>query len=186
MIFNTRSNLAGTHAFLSPSNPSWLNYDEEKLDKLFFMSMAAKRGTDLHAFAHEAIRLRVKLPEGNKTLNMYVNDGIGYDMSCEQLLYFSENCYGHADNLGFRNNMLRIHDLKTGVTETSFYQLEIYEALFCLEYEKNPFKIDAELRIYQSDVVKVLEQPDPDNIMHIMEKIRAFDKRIKLLRQEVS
>jgi hypothetical protein len=32
---------------------------------------------------------------------MYVNDAIGYNMKVEQPLYYSENCFGHADTLCF-------------------------------------------------------------------------------------
>ena len=133
MQFNTRSNLVGTHAFLSPSSPAWVNYEEDKLDRVFFAAQAARRGIEFHAFAHDAIRLRIKLPDLRSTINMYVNDAIGYGMTPEQILYYSDNCYGHADCVGFRNNTLRIHDLKTGVNEVSMAQLRVYAALFCLE-----------------------------------------------------
>lgn len=184
MNFNRHSNLAGTHAFLAPSSPAWLNYDEDKLDRYFHTSMSAKRGTDLHALASECIRLGVRLPDGNSTLNMYVNDAIGFHMSPEQILYYSDNCYGQADAVGYRNQKLRIHDLKNGIIEASFHQLEIYEAIFCLEYKINPFHIATELRIYQNNEVKCFE-PDPDDIFHIMEKIKSFDKRINRLKLEV-
>ena len=185
MNFNTRSNLAGTHAFLSPSKPAWLNYDDDKLDATFFKSMDARRGTELHELAYNLIRLGVNLPRNSKTLNQYVNDAIGYRMTPEALLYYSDNCYGHADTCGFRDNTLRIHDLKNGVNEASFAQLEIYAALFCLEYKFNPFQIAIELRIYQNDGVKVA-QPEPDVIVHVMDKIRVFSRRIDELKLEVS
>lgn len=176
--------LAGTHAFLSPSNPAWVNYDEDKLNRIFFASEAARRGTDLHNLAHELIRLGVKLPDTPTTMNLYVNDAIGFKMKTEWLLYYSDNCYGHADAIAVRNGTLRIHDLKTGVTEASMRQLEIYASLFCLEYKVRPFDIKIELRIYQNDQVKVYS-PDPDEIFHIMEKIKFFDKHINNLRSEV-
>lgn len=185
MNWNAHSSLLGAHAFLSPSGYHWLNYDEDKLDRVFFTTMAARRGVELHAFAHEAIRLGVKLPDVSKTLNLYVNDAIGYRMETEVCLYYSDNCFGHADSIGFRNNTLRIHDLKTGVTEASIHQLEVYMALFCLEYRFRPFDIQADLRIYQNDAIQVLV-PDPDVIVHIMEKIRYFDKRLAMLREEES
>lgn len=176
--------LAGTHAFLSPSNPSWVNYDEDKLNRVFFTAMQAKRGTELHALANDLIRLGVNLPENGLTLSLYVNDAIGFRMSPEQLLFYSENCYGHADCVAFRNNTLRIHDLKTGTTPCSPMQLEIYAALFCLEYKFNPFEIKMELRIYQNDEIKMWT-PDPDVIMHLMEKIKSFDKLLTVLRAEM-
>ena len=183
MLFNTHSNLRGTHAFLSPSNYHWINYDEDKLDRVFLASMAAKRGTELHAFAHEAIRLGIKLPSTKSTLNLYVNDAIGYRMTPEQILYYSDNCYGSPDTISFRRQVLRIHDLKTGVIEASVHQLEVYAALFCLEYNVSPLAIKIELRIYQSNEVRIYDA-DPDVIMHIMDRIKMFDKRINAMRLE--
>ena len=175
--------LMGTHAFLSPSNSAWINYEEEKLDRVFFANQAARRGTEEHEFAYRAIRLRIKLPETPKTMNLYVNDAIGFRMTPEVLLYYSDNCYGHADCIVFHNNTLRIHDLKTGVNVTSMAQLEIYAALFCLEYKMRPFDIAVELRIYQSNTIKQ-HVPDPDHIFHVMQKIISFDKRIEYLKME--
>jgi hypothetical protein len=129
-------------------------------------------------FAHEAIRLGINLPDIQKTLNMYVNDAIGYKMAVEQPLYYSPNCFGHADTLCFRNDFLRIHDLKTGIVGASNKQLEIYAALFCLEYIISPFEIQTELRIYQNDNVHVFE-PFPETISMIMEKIVTFDQAIE-------
>lgn len=145
--------------------------------------MAAQRGVELHAFAHEAIRLGVKLPANKQTLSMYVNDAIGFRMTPEQILYYSDNCYGTADAIAFRRNTLRIHDLKTGLNESSEHQLEVYAALFCLEYRFKPWEIEMELRIYQSDEVRLFV-PDPDDIVHIMDKIITFDKRITAHRME--
>lgn len=175
--------LVGTHAFLSPSTPAWVNYEDDKLDRVFFANSAARLGSRLHAHAHEAINLKIKQADNGSTFSLYVNDGIGFGMQTEVLLFFSDNCYGHADTAVFRNNTLRIHDLKTGVNEASMIQLEIYNALFCLEYGMTPFKMKSELRIYQNDMVKVHE-PDPDAIFHIMEKIKFFDKRINYLKEE--
>lgn len=177
MHWNNHYTLVGKHAFLRPSNPSWHNYDEDKLDRAFFSSMAAKRGTELHAFASEAIRLRERLEDNGKTLNLFVNESIGYRLRPEQIVYYSENCFGSADAIGYRNNTLRVSDLKTGMLPTHMEQLETYDALFCLEYMINPFDIAHELRIYQNDSVELYE-PDPGKIMSIMDKIRVFDKQI--------
>jgi Protein of unknown function (DUF2800) len=178
MIFNSHSDLSGRHAFLSPSNYHWINYTDQKLEARFISAMAAKRGTDLHALAHEAIRLGVRLSRTNKSLSTYVNDAIGYKMECEQPLYYSENCFGTADTICFRRNKLRIHDLKTGITHTSERQLEVYSALFCLEYVVDPFEIEIELRIYQRDDIRVFE-PDAETIAGIMDRIIDFDKQIE-------
>jgi hypothetical protein len=183
MHFFPHFELEGRHAFLSPSNYHWVNYSDEKLDRVFITNLAAKRGDELHTLAKDLIRLGVKLPRSQKTLNMYVNDAIGFRMSPEQRLFYSENCFGTADAISFRNNILRIHDLKTGLHETKITQLEIYAALFCLEYGFRPFEIAVELRIYQNDEVREYDA-DPDVIFHIMEKIKSFDKRITAMREE--
>lgn len=183
MNFKKHSDLEGRHAFLSASKYHWINYDEEKLSDTYLKYLATQRGTELHAFACQCIRLGVKLPRTRKTLNMYVNDAIGYKMTPEQPLYYSENCFGTADAISFNKNLLRIHDLKTGVSPTSMHQLEIYAALFCLEYRKQPQDIDMELRIYQSGEVYVHEPPS-DDILEIMDKIILFDKRIDEIEME--
>lgn len=182
MIFNQHSGLAGKHAFLSPSTYSWLNYDDHKLEARFHTVMAARRGSDIHNFAHEAIRLGLKLSRANQALSTYVNDAIGYKMRCEQTLYYSDNCFGTADTICFRRGKLRIHDLKTGITQTSVKQLEIYAALFCLEYGMSPLEIDIELRIYQRDEIRVFE-PEPELILDIMDKIVDFDQQIEAIKE---
>lgn len=184
MIFEKHSELEGQHAFLSPSNYHWINYTDERLVERYHTMRASVRGSKLHDFACEAIKLGIRLPANGETLSAYVNDAIKYKMEPEQVLYFSDNCFGTADAISFRRNKLRIHDLKTGVTPTSERQLEVYAAIFCLEYGYRPFDINIELRIYQSDEVRVYEA-DPDNIAHIMDRIVTFDKRIRELREEL-
>lgn len=181
MHFNRHSEIQGKHAFLSPSNYSWVNYDDIKLEARFTAAQAARRGTDLHNLAHEAIRLGVKLSRSNKAISSYVNDGIGYKMTCEQPLYYSDNCFGHADTISFRRKTLRIHDLKTGITPVKEKQLEVYAAIFCLEYCVSPFEIDIELRIYQGEDVRIF-RPVPEAILHIMDVIVDFDQQIELMR----
>lgn len=178
MRFNDHSNLKDKHAFLSASKCSWLNYDEEKLITVYQNMMAKERGTRLHALAAECIALNQKLPRSNKTLNLYVNDAIGYRMTPEQILYYSDNCFGTADAIAFKNNFLRIHDLKTGVSKTHIEQLEVYAALFCLEYRFDPEKIDMELRIYQNDEVRVY-QPAPEEIRSFINQIMMCDKALE-------
>jgi len=182
MNFNTHSRLEGRHAFLSPSNYHWINYSEERLTQRYTTARAAQKGTELHLFAHEAIRLGIRLPDTAQTLNMYVNDGIGYKMQVEQPLYYSDNCFGHADTLAFLQGKLRIHDLKTGVIPGSIQQLQVYAALFCLEYIITPHEIEIELRIYQNNDVACFE-PYPETIVHIMDKIVLFDQRIEELKE---
>ncbi len=181
MLFNTHSALVGQHAFLSASKYHWVNYDNEKLTEVFFNSQAAKKGVELHAFAHRAIDLGIKLPRSSKTLNAYVNDAIGYRMTTEQILFYSFNCYGTTDTICYSRDLLRIHDLKTGLIPGSIHQLEIYAALFCLEYNVKPGEIQIELRIYQNDEI-VVNNPEVDVIAHIMSKIRVFDQHIESLK----
>ena len=184
MNFNKHSNLEGKHAFLSPSRYHWLNYDTEKVADSWIKHMAVERGTQLHDLACRCIRMGVKLPSSKHTLNMYVNDAIGYRMTPEQPLFFSENCFGCADALSFRKKFLRIHDLKTGVTQASMHQLEIYAALFCLEYRVKPETIGMELRIYQNDEIDI-SLPESSVIQSIMDKIVTFDEVIDKLQKEV-
>lgn len=183
MNFNKHSELAGQHAFLGASKYHWINYDDEKLDRVYRQALAAQKGTALHEFALRAILLGIKLPRTPKTLNMYVNDAIGYRMVPEQILFYSDNAFGTSDTISFRKSVLRIHDLKTGVIPASVHQLEVYAALFCLEYRVIPGAIEIELRIYQNDEVQIFI-PDLDDITHIMDKIVTFDTRINVLRME--
>ena len=182
MNFNAHSALVGRHAFLSPSQYHWINYTDQKLDARYTSLRAAARGTALHELAHKAIQLGIKLSNTDKTMAAYVRDGIGYRMLVEQPLYYSDNCFGTADTISFRKGLLRIHDLKTGLTKCSFQQLCVYVALFCLEYEFSPFDIEIELRIYQNGVIET-EVPDPDHIRQIMNTIISFDERIELLKE---
>lgn len=184
MEFNKHSHLAGRHAFLSASKHHWIRYSEEKLASTFLNMKAQQHGSELHELAHDLIRLGIKLPGNKKTLNAYVNDAIGYRMTPEQILYYSDNSFGTADAISFRKNLLRIHDLKTGVTPASVEQLEVYAALFCLEYGIKPFDLSIELRIYQNDDRAIFEG-DPDTITHIMDRIITFDKIIDKIKAEV-
>ena len=183
MNFNKHSNLEGQHAFLGASKYHWINYDETKLVETYSKHMAAQRGTILHEFAAQCIRLGQKLPRSRKTLNMYVNDAIGFRMTPEQPLFYSENCFGTTDAICFRNNLLRIHDYKSGVTPARMEQLEIYAALFCLEYKVKPSDIDIELRIYQLDEI-LHHKPTAEDLVPIMDKIITFDKLITKIKAE--
>lgn len=189
MQFAKHPEVAGSHAFLSASKYYWIRYDEAKILETFATDMAASRGTRLHAFAAEAISLGQRLPKTQQTLSMYVNDALSFRMRPEQVLFYSRNAFGTADAISFRRErghertVLRIHDLKTGTTKSNVNQLEIYAAFFCLEYDIKPHSIDIELRIYQNDFVQVYE-PDPDDIVHIMDKIVTFDRIIESAREE--
>lgn len=183
MNFNKHYDLEGSHAFLGASKYHWLNYDEDKLVESYSRAMAVVKGTELHELAASCIKNRVKLQKNSKTLNMFVNDAIGYNMKPEQPLFYSYNCFGTADAISFKKNKLRIHDLKTGVTPASMNQLKIYAALFCLEYDVDPNDISIELRIYQMDEVAI-EEAEKEEIMYIMHKIKTFDQIIDQLKEE--
>lgn len=183
MRFNNHSDLIGQHAFLSASKYHWVNYTGSKIEEAYGKYLATQRGTVLHEFASQAIRLNQKLANTKSALNRYVNDAIGFRMQPEQVLYYSENAFGTADAIAFRKDFLRIHDLKTGVSPVYMKQLHIYAALFCLEYEVTPTSIGMELRIYQLEETQV-EQPDPQIILEVMEKIVEFDKMIEKLKAE--
>ena len=185
MIFNKHSNLEGQHAFLGASKYHWINYDENKIAEAYNKFLATEKGTVLHGYAAQCITLGQKLPRSNKTLNMYVNDAIGFKMIPEQVLYYSDNCFGTADSISFRNNFLRIHDLKTGVIPAHMEQLKVYAALFCLEYKKKPSDISMELRIYQNDEI-LIENPMAPDILPIIDKIISFDKIITKIQMEES
>jgi len=180
--FNRHLDLEGKHAFLSPSNHHWVNYDDQKLEARFWSFKSAARGTALHELAKNAILLNVKLSKANPTLSMYVNDALHYNMNVEQSLFYSENCFGTADAICFRRNVLRIHDLKTGVGKTSFQQLRVYAAIFCLEYDIDPTLIKTDLRIYQSGEV-LIEEGNPEQILYIMDKIVYADQYIESMKE---
>lgn len=184
MRFNEHSRLAGQHAFLAASSPSWLNYDDHKMSGKVISSVAARRGTALHQLAQDLINLQVKLPETQQTLNMYVNDCLGFRMTPEQVLYYSDNCFGTTDAIDFRQGKLKIFDLKNGLVTAGFNQLIIYAALFCLEYRYKPTEIEIELRIYQNDDVKILIA-DPLDVISVMDKIVHFDSLIDSVKEEV-
>lgn len=183
MNFNNHSMLEGKHAFLGASKYHWINYDANKVADSYSKFLAVQKGTELHDFAAQCIKLGQKLPRSKKTLNMYVNDAIGFKMTPEQVLYYSENCFGTADSISFRNGLLRIHDLKTGVIPAHMEQLMIYAALFCLEYKVKPSEIDMELRLYQSDNV-FYHNPTAEDIVPIIDKIISFDKIIENIKLE--
>ena len=174
----------GAHAFLGASKYSWINYSDEELVEAYRRDAAKKRGVELHELAALLIKNKQKLPKSNKTLNLYVNDSIGFGMVSEQPLYYSRNCFGTADAIGFRKRYLRIHDLKTGTSRASLHQLEIYAALFCLDYNIKPGELSGcELRIYQNDNVLV-SNLEADGLLPIIDKIIRFDKKIEKLREQ--
>lgn len=208
MEFNKHSDLIGKHALLSPSLYSWLNYDEDtdQLYKRYRNQYATQIGTIVHEYAEKRIKYGLKLGrnvnEKNallfylldngiprnvidlnyifETVNMYVNDSIGFGLEPEVLLYYSDECFGTTDAISFRDSMLRIHDLKTGTIPAHMEQLMIYAALFCLEYNVNPRTINYDLRIYQGgEALNYIPQGTEihaitSKIIKTVEKIKEF------------
>lgn len=207
MNFNKHLELRGKHALLSPSQPYWLEYSDEQLQQKFKTSYAQDVGTSLHELAETLISERIRLKKTDITVPVvhllrsgipraavdmeylypnfmrYVNDAIGYRMIPEQILYYSNECFGTADSIAFRNNFLRIHDYKSGMTKAKMEQLLIYTALFCLEYNYKPGDLSGiELRIYQNEEVMCFE-PTVEDIVPIMDKIKTsakFTQKIKM------
>jgi hypothetical protein len=151
--------------------------------EVYTKKKSAELGTKLHKWAQDTIKLGIKQQRSKKTLCAYVNDAIGFKMDTEVVLFYSERFFGTADSISFRQNldgkyMLRIHDLKTGTIPASMEQLEVYAALFCLEYNVKPKDIDMELRIYQNDDV-IIHSPTEEEIVPIMDKIVHVDNLLK-------
>ena len=207
MSFNRHSELEGKHALLSPSKYHWLNYNEDDLMAAYRSSYAQAIGTSLHELAASLINERIKMNRSDKhlvlhhllsagiprgvidldryftNLTAYVNDAIGFRMKPEVSLAYSEFCFGTADAICFRNNVLRVHDLKTGVKSAHMEQLLVYAALYCLEYRVKPRDIEIELRIYQNDEV-VFDRPTAADIAPVMDGIVTRNKLLSRIREE--
>lgn len=181
MIWLEPSSQVDKHSLLSPSKGYWVNYDEDRMRQYYTNHRKAVLGTRIHELAAELIDLKIRLPNTTATLNMYVNDGIGYRMRTEQVLFYSENVFGTADSISFEDKELRIHDLKTGEHPASLLQLEIYAAIFCLQYKIKPGDISIVLRIYQND--EVLEsRPSGKDIKSVMDKIVRHNSLIESMK----
>lgn len=180
MQFNRHPNYEGRHAPFGASQSHWLRYDEEKAARVLRNKKAAEMGTALHAWAKLTIDLGIKQPKSKKTLYAFVNDAIGFKMSTEVVLYYSDYFFGTADAISFRKGpdgrmILRIHDLKTGEHPASMEQLRVYAAFFCLEYRIKPGEIDFELRLYQNDDIEY-DYPTAEDILPIMDHIVRVNK----------
>ena len=189
MNFNKHSELDGKHAILSPSKPYWLNYSQDQMVNYLRSQRAAQEGTELHEIAASLIRKGLKLRGSTQTLTAYVNDASGYGMTPEVALKYSDTCFGHADAVDFNHGVLRIHDLKTGSGPVHMEQLEIYAALFLLEYERalgeNPLNTKVNLRIYQNDDIQEYS-PDKDRMESLIYGIKERDAWVQdSLREEV-
>lgn len=180
MQWNEHWRLNGKHARLSPSSYSWLNYTEDKMRTTFFNQLKKEQGTYLHDLAHRMIVSRTKARDLKRAFYMFVNDAIGFGMSSEVLLYYSDNCFGTADAIRFdeATKELMVFDLKTGDSKPSFKQLYIYCALFCLEYgyvKKNVVEgLSFICRIYQG-IGYEEEIVDPKVVWDCMKQIEKMD-----------
>lgn len=198
MIFNKHSEFEGKHALLGASKHSWLNYDDDKIMGAYVSSFATTIGTLVHDYAKDKILYRQPMEDNRSEKNAlllhllkndipfqviqldnlfynllpYVNDAIGFKMTPELLLYYSDYSFGTADAISYGRNVLRIHDLKTGSTPASMDQLMIYAAWFFLEYKKeaNFQRSRTELRIYQNQEV-IVHTPTNAEIAAVMEKV---------------
>lgn len=208
MKFTKHLELRDKHSMLAPSQPYWLGYSEDQLYQKYVSSFAQTTGTLLHGLAETLITNNIKLKKTDRNVVLvhllengipaaaiemdriynnfvtYVNDAIGFRLTPEQPLVYSEYCFGTADAISFKNNLLRIHDYKSGTTPAKMEQLMIYAALFCLEYKYKPGEIEMELRIYQNDEV-IYHNPTADEIGPIMDKIISSDKYFRELNGEV-
>ena len=208
MIFEKHLNLQGKHAILAPSQPHWLRYTDDQLYQKYVSGYSQAMGTSLHELAETLTSNNLKLKKGDKLTVLshllsdgipkevidieriysnfmtYVNDAIGFKLTPEQVLYYSDYCFGTADAISFRNNFLRIHDYKSGTTPAKMEQLLVYAALFCLEYKVKPGEIETELRIYQNDEI-VFHNPTADEILPVMDAIIHHSKTLERINEGV-
>ena len=219
MNYNDHSKLEGKHAFLSASQNSWLNKDEDQILNSYARQYVKEIGTALHDIARKHVKHRIKMTKAAKrevmlslvedyhipeiaiergidfdgvfeNVVVYVNDSINHRMMPEQILYYSDLCFGTADAISNLDSVLikkelKIFDLKTGTTPVHIEQLLIYAALFCLEYNVRPGDLDIELRIYQTQKDEVVcMHPTAEDIAPIMDKIVSINKNINNMLKE--
>lgn len=190
MDWNKHRELEGRHATLSPSGYHWLGYSAEKMRTVYLNQLKKEQGTFLHDLAHRMIISRTKARELKKAFNMFVNDCIGYGMSSEVVLKYSNNCFGTADGIKYddENETLYVFDLKTGLSKPSFKQLYIYCALFCLEYLLDTEKVVPDMtfvcRLYQGNGYEE-EIVDPSVILETIKQIVAMDQVLSETYMEV-
>lgn len=154
------------------------------LESYIFRKFLNDETNEISDFGKKMINNLQYLPkESLETIKSYINDGIGFRMTTEQPLYFSDYFFGTADTICYRDKFLRIHDLKSGSTVAHIEQLLIYAALFCIEYKIQPEEIETELRIYQNGEV-LCNNPDPDEVRLIMDKIIFSDNMLQKLEKE--
>lgn len=150
------------------------------IDEYIFRKYYRAEDDYLPPFAARMLKTLSYIPkEVFESVKLYINDAISYKMNPEVILYYNNDIYGCADCISFSNNLLRIHDLKTGsVTANHFEQLINYAALFCLEENLDPSRFSTEVRIYKSGEVMVCELAAED-IKQVMKDIVDVGKQIE-------
>lgn len=157
---------------------------KENLETYIYEKYFSEEYDCLPHSANQLLKHLGELPkEVFETVKSYINDGVGYRMTPEVRLVYSDLFFGTTDTISFRDNYLRIHDLKTGANPAHIEQLEIYAALFCLEYHIKPGEIEMELRLYQNNEV-LFHKPTAEEILPIMDKIVSDDKWLQKLNEE--
>ena len=181
--WNDHWRLEGKHAFLSPSNYAWQRYDEEKAKAVYINNTRKERGALEHDLASRMIKARKRAADTDQAFDLFVNHAIADRMKSEQVVYYSDICFGTADAIKYDEDTetLYISDLKTGVSKASFEQLYAYAALFCLEYGCNPDKTTFILRIYQGvgyEEEYLQGKKDVAYIKSLMKTIVKLDKAV--------
>lgn len=134
-----------------------------------------RKKAKLNKIGYRLLRSLKHIPnESVETVKAYINDAIGFKMKTEVRLEYSDDFFGTCDAIKADKNSLRIHDLKTGSTPAHMDQLLVYEALYCLQNDIDPYKLQSELRIYQSNDI-LIANPTGDEIVPVMETIKMFD-----------
>lgn len=176
-----RPELRDRHAILSPSQPYWLRYTEEKMLHTYDKRMEAALGTRKHEWAKETIELGIVQIQNSKTLNLYINECIGHRMQVEKVVFYSYNAFGTCDAIRFEPDgmVLRIFDLKTGEHKVTGEQLIVYAAYFCLEYGIEPKDLTFDLRIFQNDSMIIVETT-AEEIELVMEVTVRQDELLKI------
>lgn len=116
------------HALFSPSQPAWLNYDDEQLISAFCNSHRSELGTEMHEWASVQIKLRNKV-SGIKEVHKGVKTHIfeKYDKSPE-----------------YRDMLLENID---------YLPTEIYPTIKLFVNDCIGFRMDSEMRVTYSDLL---------------------------------
>lgn len=210
MYFNDHHEFEGKHAFLGASQYHWMDWTDKILKQRWINSFSTDIGTYIHELASILIKRKLKLNVDDTNIieltllkngipaNVYsarrilnnlinfVNDAIDDGMQSEVILFYSDLAFGTTDAIKFDDihKKLIIRDLKTGKTPAKFNQLLIYAALFCLEYDKNPYDFTTELAIYQAEEI-ISYEPSADEIIKYMDKIRDTELMLRDIREGV-